>query len=319
MAVRRRMVRSEFWHDEDLAELPILSRFLLLGLWAIADRDGRLEDRPRRVKRLLFPADEIDVDGLISQLAQVGFLLRYQLADQRLIQMLRFSYWQRPHPRESRSELPEPPAGYGIGASQGVPWELQGQAEDAPRCRHGGQFPSEPSGPSGASGSSRAQPCSVREGPAPELSTDARASSPSAPGGNGKPPILKTDADLEPILRAWCDGTGQKLTWRQQHIYPCEQIASHGATPDLVRRVATLYRSRMDKGTPSLPRFAAEFDRWRGEVERTQEPSGQRTKTPEDWLREGKCPKHPLESLLDGRCQLCDAIEAGDEPGDDEP
>ncbi len=105
-AVRTRMVRHAFWSDEDLAELPILTRFVFLGLFAVADREGRFEDRPRRIKRLLFPNDEIDVNSAIEQLAQAGLVWRYIIDRQPLAQIKNFRMHQRPHPQEAKSTLP---------------------------------------------------------------------------------------------------------------------------------------------------------------------------------------------------------------------
>ena len=47
---RIRSLKPEFFKDEDLALLPFEARILYSGLWCYADREGRLEDRPKYLK-----------------------------------------------------------------------------------------------------------------------------------------------------------------------------------------------------------------------------------------------------------------------------
>ena len=42
---RARLLKPGFFTNEDLCELPAFGRLLFAGLWTIADREGRLEDR----------------------------------------------------------------------------------------------------------------------------------------------------------------------------------------------------------------------------------------------------------------------------------
>ena len=62
---RIRYLKPDFFRDEDLAELPHWIRLLYAGLWSIADKEGRLEDRPKRIKIDIFPYDKVDIcEGL---------------------------------------------------------------------------------------------------------------------------------------------------------------------------------------------------------------------------------------------------------------
>jgi hypothetical protein len=74
--MRIRTIKPEFWKSEHLADLPPFARLLFIGLWNCADREGRLEDRPKRLKAELFPYDDVDVDALLSVLAKWGFIVR---------------------------------------------------------------------------------------------------------------------------------------------------------------------------------------------------------------------------------------------------
>ena len=41
--------------NDELAELPTSTRLLAIGLPCIADREGRIKDRPKRIKRSYYP------------------------------------------------------------------------------------------------------------------------------------------------------------------------------------------------------------------------------------------------------------------------
>src|SRR5690606_22686976 len=76
---RARNIKPAFFMNEDLVELPFQDRLLFIGLWTLADREGRLEDRPKRIKMEIFPADEVNVDESLTRLASTGMILRYQV------------------------------------------------------------------------------------------------------------------------------------------------------------------------------------------------------------------------------------------------
>ena len=49
---RARNIKPGFFANENLAECDPLARLLFAGLWCLADREGRLEDRPKRIAAL---------------------------------------------------------------------------------------------------------------------------------------------------------------------------------------------------------------------------------------------------------------------------
>lgn len=118
---RLRTLKPSFFTNEDLGEVHPLGRILFAGLWTEADRAGRLEDRPRRLKAALLPYDDADVDELLDALASRGFILRYEVDGARYIAVLSFGKHQRPHSKESASVIPapngEPPAPTQVVAS----------------------------------------------------------------------------------------------------------------------------------------------------------------------------------------------------------
>jgi len=106
---RSRNIKPGFFLNDKLAECDPLARLLFAGLWCIADREGRLEDRPKRIKAEILPYDNCDVDNLLNQLAKHGFILRYTVDGERYIQVINFSKHQNPHIREPESIIPPPP------------------------------------------------------------------------------------------------------------------------------------------------------------------------------------------------------------------
>ncbi len=106
---RARNLKPGFFKNEDLAECTPWARLCFAGLWTLADREGRLEDRSKRIKGELFAFDSIEVDPLLAELEQHRFIQRYKAEDGRgLIQVLQFTKHQNPHHREPESDLPPP-------------------------------------------------------------------------------------------------------------------------------------------------------------------------------------------------------------------
>lgn len=105
---RARNLKPSFFTNEVLAEIHPLGRLLFQGLWCVSDREGRLEDRPRKLKAELLPYDECDVDSLLNALQMHGFILRYEANNSRYIQVLNFKKHQNPHMKEAESSIPAP-------------------------------------------------------------------------------------------------------------------------------------------------------------------------------------------------------------------
>lgn len=107
---RARNIKPAFFKNEDLAECSFAARLLYAGCWTLADREGRLEDRPKRIKAELFAFDSIDVEPLLEELASKGFIVRYKVGGVAVILIPTFLKHQNPHHREQPSELPPPPS-----------------------------------------------------------------------------------------------------------------------------------------------------------------------------------------------------------------
>lgn len=110
---RIRYLKPEFFLDEDVAALSFPARLLFQGLWVLADREGRLEDRPALIRVQVFPYEgDILIGDLLDELARErkhspgAFIRRYSVDGQRFIQINSFSAHQKPHPREAASAIP---------------------------------------------------------------------------------------------------------------------------------------------------------------------------------------------------------------------
>jgi hypothetical protein len=116
--------------NEKLADLEPVSRLLFIYLWMLADREGRLEDRPKRIAAQALPYDRsVDVDVLLWGLHEAGFISRYVAEETPCIQILAFSKHQTPHIREAASTLPSMVQ----GTTKAVPEHNLGNDEASPR------------------------------------------------------------------------------------------------------------------------------------------------------------------------------------------
>lgn len=118
---RARNIKPGFFTNELLGTYdPIISLFFA-GLWCLADREGRLEDRPLRIKAELFPYREgLDINGYLTVLERDGFLVRYEVAGQRYIQINNFTKHQTPHHTEKAKGLPGPDQAQSVAQGKDV-------------------------------------------------------------------------------------------------------------------------------------------------------------------------------------------------------
>lgn len=117
---RIRYLKPDFFKDEDIGRLPFEVRLFFAGLWGLADKAGRLEDRPLRLKVEIFPYDDVDPEKCLMMLSEpkVGsgqpFINRYSTDGQRYIEIVNWEKHQKPHHTEKESVIPPAPP-YGEG------------------------------------------------------------------------------------------------------------------------------------------------------------------------------------------------------------
>jgi hypothetical protein len=103
---RARSIKPAFFKNEFLAECEPMARLLFVGLWTLADRNGRLECRPLRIKAELFPYENCDMAAMIKQLEDRGFVRVYEADGVRVLEIPKFRDHQRCHPDERAEQLP---------------------------------------------------------------------------------------------------------------------------------------------------------------------------------------------------------------------
>jgi hypothetical protein len=178
---RARNIKPGLFKNEILGMADPLYTLLFEGLWVLADRDGKLEDRPIRIKAEVFPyRDGIDLNVMLEWLQDNGFIRRYSVAGKAYILVMEFVKHQNPHKNESPSLIPNPEE---IGTST----EKIGKDTE--------QDGSEPE----LSASTRADSLS-----SDSLIPDSFLPSPAAPAPDPKGSRLPADWTLPDDWAAWC-------------------------------------------------------------------------------------------------------------------
>ena len=116
--MRARNIKPSLFKNELLAVADPLYTLIFTGLWCLADREGRLEDRPAKIHFDVNPGRAFDgTQAALTWLAENEFIERYEVAGKKLIQVVNFAKHQNPHCKEAPSTIPAPCK---HGASTGV-------------------------------------------------------------------------------------------------------------------------------------------------------------------------------------------------------
>lgn len=105
---RLRTIKPGFFTNEYLADAGAEAMVLFAGLWCIADREGRVEDRPARIKVECIPYFNVDPNEQLQRLHDRGFIIRYEADGFKYIQINAFLKHQTPHVKEKSSTIPAP-------------------------------------------------------------------------------------------------------------------------------------------------------------------------------------------------------------------
>lgn len=110
--MRIRTIKPEFFNHEGIFEAELESRLPLrlafIGLWCVADREGRFKWEPRRLGVQILPYDQVDFSRVLDALHTRGFILRYVSDEAHFGVIPSFNRHQVINNRERESELPEP-------------------------------------------------------------------------------------------------------------------------------------------------------------------------------------------------------------------
>ena len=107
--MRARNIKPSLFRNELLAVADPLYTIVFQGLWCMADREGRLEDRPAKIHFDVNPGRPIEgTERSLAWLAESGFIERYEAAGRKFIQVVNFGKHQNPHCKEPASTIPAP-------------------------------------------------------------------------------------------------------------------------------------------------------------------------------------------------------------------
>lgn len=106
---RIRSIRPEFWEDPVIGRLSRDARLTYIGLWNIADDEGRLRWNLKKIEADLYSFDQdVDIDAWLEELLDAGRIERYEVDGEEFLWIPTFKAYQKPN-RPTGSKLPEPP------------------------------------------------------------------------------------------------------------------------------------------------------------------------------------------------------------------
>ncbi len=76
-----RSVKPEYFSHEGIAELSPTARLAYIGVWTQTDKYGHFEWRPKKLKSVLFPYDDVDFEALLEEIRshKDHFILKYSV------------------------------------------------------------------------------------------------------------------------------------------------------------------------------------------------------------------------------------------------
>lgn len=227
---RARNIKPGFFLNEELAEVEPLGRILFQALWCLADRRGRLQDRPKRIKAEALPYDDCDVDVLLDALSDKGFVTRYTVDEVRYIQIETFEKHQKTHHNETESVIP-PPESEALPSLDSSTCD-QGSKDLLPRRK------------------ALAAKKPFNSNSNSNLSSSDELLQASEKNADEKPDLPKPRSRApDPIFDAFCDVLGFESsrlnpTERGKINAACKDVRDASGTPDDIRLAAERYRQR---------------------------------------------------------------------------
>lgn len=93
---RKRMIDPEFFLDESLCEVSAFARLLYIGLWSICDDNyATLPHRSKWIKAQVFPYDTVNIDKLLTELEQIGVIIKFTVEEQEFWYIKNFFKYQK--------------------------------------------------------------------------------------------------------------------------------------------------------------------------------------------------------------------------------
>jgi hypothetical protein len=106
--MRSRNIKPGFYTNEDLAECSCWARLIFPGLWMMADKNGVLENRPKRIKAQLLPFDSVEIEPLIGELEARKLVVKFEKNGASYLWIPGFMKHQSPHYSEKTIGIQPP-------------------------------------------------------------------------------------------------------------------------------------------------------------------------------------------------------------------
>ena len=105
---RIRSIHPGFFTDEDLVGVSMAARLLFLGIGVEADDKGVFEWKPLTLKMRIFPADNLDVGELLTELVAAGSIMAFEIGGRPYGAIRNFRKYQKPKtPNDIHPASPE--------------------------------------------------------------------------------------------------------------------------------------------------------------------------------------------------------------------
>lgn len=96
---RKRMIDPNIWQSEDFGKLSILAKIVFIGLFSLADDEGRGRANPVYLKSTLFPYEEsmrsADIDKTLSEISSNMSVIFYSYNGSDYYSLYNWNEWQK--------------------------------------------------------------------------------------------------------------------------------------------------------------------------------------------------------------------------------
>ena len=107
---RKRMIDPNIWQSEDFSKLSTLAKLVFIGLFSLADDEGRGRSNPVYLKSTLFPYEEdirsADIDKTLSEISSNMSVIFYSCDGSNYYSLYNWNIWQKID-RPTESKIPE--------------------------------------------------------------------------------------------------------------------------------------------------------------------------------------------------------------------
>lgn len=107
---RKRMIDPNIWQSEDFGKLSTLGKLIFIGLFSLADDEGRGRSNPVYLKSTLFPYEEgirsTDIDKTLSEISSNMSVIFYSCDGSSYYSLYNWNAWQKID-RPTESKIPE--------------------------------------------------------------------------------------------------------------------------------------------------------------------------------------------------------------------